>query len=110
MSERGLEPEFSARVEQQLASITGSASETGAQIHDLTALLWCSIDNDDSLDLDQLTVCELLASVDDHPVAVRQGRLLATSFHPELTGDGRLHALFIEMVRRTMAATTKGAP
>jgi len=53
---------------------------------------------------------EVLASVDDHPVAVRQGRLLATSFHPELTGDGRLHALFIEMVRRTMAATTKGAP
>src|SRR5450830_2102921 len=61
MAERGLEPEFSARVEQQLASITGPASETGAQIHDLTALLWCSIDNDDSLDLDQLTVCEVLA-------------------------------------------------
>src|SRR5665647_2087219 len=61
MVERGLEPEFSARVEQQMASITGPASETSAQIHDLTALLWCSIDNDDSLDLDQLTVCEVLA-------------------------------------------------
>lgn len=61
MSERGLEPEFSARVERQLASITGPASETGAQIHDLTELLWCSIDNDDSLDLDQLTACEVLA-------------------------------------------------
>ncbi len=60
MSERGLEPEFSARVEQQLAAITGPANETGAQIHDLTGLLWCSIDNDDSLDLDQLTVCEVL--------------------------------------------------
>jgi 5'-phosphate synthase pdxT subunit len=32
-------------------------------------------------------------------VAVRQGRLLATSFHPELTGDRRVHALFVEMVR-----------
>jgi pyridoxal 5'-phosphate synthase pdxT subunit len=32
-------------------------------------------------------------------VAVRQGRLLATSFHPELTGDGRVHALFVDMVR-----------
>ena len=53
---------------------------------------------------------EVLASVDDHPVAVRQGPLLATSFHPELTGDGRLHALFIEMVRPTMTATTKGTP
>ena len=53
---------------------------------------------------------EVLATVKDHPVAVRQGRLLATSFHPELTGDGRLHALFIEMVRPTMTAMTKGAP
>jgi len=32
-------------------------------------------------------------------VAVRQGRLLATSFHPELTGDPRIHAYFLEMVR-----------
>lgn len=61
MSERGLQPEFSARVEQQLAAITGPAIEAGAAIPDLTHLLWCSIDNDDSLDLDQLTVCEVLA-------------------------------------------------
>ena len=32
-------------------------------------------------------------------VAVRQGRLLATSFHPELTGDQRVHALFVSIVR-----------
>jgi pyridoxal 5'-phosphate synthase pdxT subunit len=32
-------------------------------------------------------------------VAVRQGQLLATSFHPELAGDGRLHGLFAEIVR-----------
>jgi len=32
-------------------------------------------------------------------VAVRQGRVLATAFHPELTGDGRVHRLFCEMVR-----------
>ena len=60
MTERGLEPEFSQRVEQQLASIVGPAADTDTAIHDLTALLWCSIDNDDSLDLDQLTVCETL--------------------------------------------------
>ncbi|RBY88329.1 pyridoxal 5'-phosphate synthase glutaminase subunit PdxT [Blastococcus sp. TF02A-26] len=35
-------------------------------------------------------------------VAVRQGDLLATSFHPELTGDRRVHALFVEMVRRAV--------
>jgi exoribonuclease-2 len=61
MTERGLEPEFSDRVEQQLTLITGAANESGGQIQDLTALLWCSIDNDDSLDLDQLTACEVLA-------------------------------------------------
>ncbi|MDO8251676.1 MAG: RNB domain-containing ribonuclease [Rhodoferax sp.] len=60
MTERGLQPEFAAGVKAQLASITGPASETGPATQDLTGLLWCSIDNDDSLDLDQLTVCEAL--------------------------------------------------
>jgi 5'-phosphate synthase pdxT subunit len=36
-------------------------------------------------------------------VAVRQGNLLATSFHPELTGDGRIHAYFCDMVRTATA-------
>ena len=60
MAERGLEPEFSRRVEQQLAAITGPGRDDGPDVHDLTHLLWCSIDNDDSLDLDQLTVSEPL--------------------------------------------------
>ncbi|MFN2536529.1 MAG: pyridoxal 5'-phosphate synthase glutaminase subunit PdxT [Mycobacteriales bacterium] len=38
---------------------------------------------------------QVLASLGEHPVAVRQGHLLATSFHPELTGDARLHAYFV---------------
>ncbi|WP_306326177.1 pyridoxal 5'-phosphate synthase glutaminase subunit PdxT [Streptomyces venezuelae] len=42
---------------------------------------------------------EILAEHDGHVVAVRQGRALATSFHPELTGDHRIHALFVDMVR-----------
>jgi pyridoxal 5'-phosphate synthase pdxT subunit len=41
---------------------------------------------------------EVLASMDGHPVAVRQGSLLATSFHPELTGDTRVHELFRRLV------------
>ena len=41
---------------------------------------------------------EVLASVGGHPVAVRQGGLLATSFHPELTGDNRIHRFFVEKV------------
>ena len=46
---------------------------------------------------------EILATVDDpggggeHPVVVQQDRILATSFHPELTGDDRLHAILIDL-------------
>ena len=43
---------------------------------------------------------EVLAAVDGHPVAVRSKNLFATSFHPELTPDTRIHRLFLdEMVR-----------
>ena len=47
---------------------------------------------------------QVLARVEDGPaegriVAVRQGSLLATSFHPEMTGDGRVHELFVRIVR-----------
>jgi len=38
---------------------------------------------------------EILASVDGHPVATRQGNLLAISFHPEIAGETRLHELFL---------------
>ena len=43
---------------------------------------------------------QVLAAVDKHPVAVRSQRLFATSFHPELTGDHRIHRYFIEEVAR----------
>ncbi len=58
MHERGLKPEFSKEVMTQLGRIAGPSQEAGDGIVDLTALLWCSIDNDDSRDLDQLTVSE----------------------------------------------------
>lgn len=41
---------------------------------------------------------EVLSEVDDHPVMVRQGRILATSFHPELTGDGRIHQMLLDSI------------
>ena len=65
---RGLEPEFPAGVARQLAAIAGPGRDADPRIRDLTALPWCSIDNDDSLDLDQLTACEPLAdgAVKDH--------------------------------------------
>jgi len=43
---------------------------------------------------------QVLASIDSHPVAVRSKTALATSFHPEITGDNRIHRYFIEQVAR----------
>ncbi|HVM25837.1 MAG TPA: pyridoxal 5'-phosphate synthase glutaminase subunit PdxT [Candidatus Limnocylindrales bacterium] len=40
------------------------------------------------------------------PVAVRQGRVLATAFHPELTGDRRIHRLLVDLIRDKGAART----
>ena len=42
-----------------------------------------------------------LAAVGPRIVAVRQGPLLATAFHPELTGDARIHALFVDIMKET---------
>ena len=63
MLQHGLEPDFSLQAEKQIASIDGASNESGPDILDLTSLLWCSIDNDDSLDLDQLTACEMQADL-----------------------------------------------
>jgi 5'-phosphate synthase pdxT subunit len=43
---------------------------------------------------------QVLAAIDAHPVAVRSKTALATSFHPEITGDNRIHRYFIEQVAR----------
>jgi len=56
MLERGLAPEFSDAARRQAESIPAAGTADGLQ--DLRGLLWCSIDNDDSRDLDQLTVAE----------------------------------------------------
>lgn len=40
---------------------------------------------------------EVLATAGEHPVVVRHGRMIASSFHPELTGDYRLHQMFVEL-------------
>jgi 5'-phosphate synthase pdxT subunit len=48
---------------------------------------------------------DVLADVDGHPVAAREGNVLAVAFHPELTGEPRVHQLFLELVRDRAAAT-----
>jgi exoribonuclease-2 len=60
MIERGLEPDFTAMAQRELTAIAGAAEATGV-VRDLRNQAWASIDNDDSRDLDQLTVAEPLA-------------------------------------------------
>ena len=44
---------------------------------------------------------EVLAERDGFPVLIRQGRILAATFHPELSADRRVHQLFLDLVRST---------
>src|SRR5258705_1090666 len=60
MLERGLEPDFPARALAEAKSFSPDTSHGTADVRDLRELAWCSIDNDDSRDLDQLTFAESL--------------------------------------------------
>ena len=83
MIERGLEPDFPSAVQQEMAGIREPARLTPG-VRDLRHLLWASIDNDDSRDLDQLTVAEplangqvrILVAVADVDALVRKGSAL----------------------------------
>ncbi len=79
MLERGLEPEFSPEVKAEVAQLAAAPIEQGLQ--DLRDLLWCSIDNDDSMDLDQLSVAR------DLPDGTRQV-LVAVADVDALAGKG----------------------
>ncbi|MGC1852106.1 MAG: pyridoxal 5'-phosphate synthase glutaminase subunit PdxT [Solirubrobacterales bacterium] len=52
---------------------------------------------------------DVLASYQDHPVAVREGNVLACAFHPELTDDSRLHALFMAISTKARSGAPEGA-
>ncbi|MEP7182150.1 MAG: RNB domain-containing ribonuclease [Betaproteobacteria bacterium] len=62
MQERGLLPDFSPEVLKETDAIAKAATDASPAIRDLRALLWASIDNDDSRDLDQLSVAVPLAN------------------------------------------------
>ncbi len=81
MLERGLLPDFSARDLAQLATIQSPAPADGIA-RDMTGLLWASIDNDDSEDLDQLTVAEAAVDVVKIWVAVADVDALVKASSP----------------------------
>src|SRR4051812_42177835 len=58
MRERGLDPEFPPAALAEVAAVGADPPERSADVRDERRRLWCSIDNDDSRDLDQLSVAE----------------------------------------------------
>ena len=84
MLERGLVPEFPPQALAELDGIHGPATGAEESVRDLRNLLWCSIDNDDSRDLDQLTVAEampdgaakVLVAIADVDALVKKGSAL----------------------------------
>jgi ribonuclease R len=81
MLDRGLLPEFSLAALAEMSAITGAATGASPSLPDLRGLLWASIDNDDSRDLDQLSVAEpmaegdvkILVAIADVDAMVKQG-------------------------------------
>src|SRR5258706_15889812 len=60
MLENGLEPDFNAQALAEAASLAEPHAPFDSEVQDRRNLAWCSIDNDDSRDLDQLTVASAL--------------------------------------------------
>jgi VacB/RNase II family 3'-5' exoribonuclease len=93
MLERGLLPDFSTEALAQLDAIQTPASSDSELIRDQRDLLWASIDNDDSLDLDQLTVAEampggkvkIMVAVADVDSLVKEGSAIDDHAHHNTT-------------------------
>src|SRR6266851_397970 len=64
MRAHGLDPDFPPDALAEVASLAEAPTSNAEPVRDLRSLLWCSIDNDDSRDLDQLSVAELLSGGD----------------------------------------------
>src|SRR5262245_44371944 len=81
MRARGLDPDFSTAALEEVRALDGPPGGDGEDARDLRSQLWCSIDNDDSRDLDQLSVAapavdgavQVMVAIADVDAAVPQG-------------------------------------
>lgn len=84
MRQRGMQPDFSVAAQHEAATTTEPSASIGPDLRDLRDLLWCSVDNDDSRDLDQLTVAlpeangvqRILVAIADVDALVRPGNAI----------------------------------
>ena len=119
MLDHGLEPDLPPQAAAQLRAITAPASEQGAQIADLRALLWCSIDNDDSRDLDQLSVAQpltdgavrILVAIADVDAAIAPGSPLDTHARANTTSvytAAQVFPMFPEQLSTDLTCLAEG--
>ena len=93
MLERGLSPDFPRPALAELEKILGPAARVDPSTRDLTSSVWCSIDNDDSRDLDQLTVAEAMpggavtvrVAIADVDAVVKKGSAIDDHAHQNTT-------------------------
>ena len=108
---RGLDPDFPADALAQVEALSRAPTTSQVPVRDLRGLLWCSIDNDDSLDLDQLTVAglagdegaKILVAIADvvrlhleHQRRQGFGRVGAAGERPTGTGIGTRHRPYVQ--------------
>src|SRR6202142_2181157 len=119
MLQRGLLPDFSSEELAELVKIQAPASINGEQVHDLRGLLWASIDNDDSRDLDQLTVAQssssqttkVLIAIADVDAKVKRGSALDHHARTNTTSvytDGRIFPMLPELLSTDLTSLNEG--
>ena len=118
MIDKGLEPDYPNDALQQLESIHGPARESGAGVRDMRDLAWCSIDNDDSRDLDQLTWAEkkngatrVLVAVADVDAVVKKDTPLDGHAHTNTTSvytAARIFSMLPEKLSTDLTSLNQG--
>jgi exoribonuclease-2 len=119
MLDRGLVPEFSAAEMAEARGLDPGVGPADPQIRDLRALLWASIDNDDSRDLDQLTVAEaisptatrILVAIADVDAKVKRGSALDHHARANTTSvytDARIFPMLPELLSTDLTSLNEG--
>jgi VacB/RNase II family 3'-5' exoribonuclease len=119
MHDRGLLPEFSAAELAEAQTLTAAIGPLDPGVRDLRSLLWASIDNDDSRDLDQLTVAEampagltkILIAIADVDAKVKQGSALdhhASTNTTSVYTDARIFPMLPERLSTDLTSLNEG--
>src|SRR5215470_16590581 len=120
MTDRGLLPDFAPAALAEVAALAGAPVATAPDVRDLRKLLWSSIDNDDSRDLDQLAVAEphdggavrILVAIADVDAAVARGSSVDVHAATNTTSvytDAEIFPMLPEKLSTDLTSLVEGA-